>query len=58
MNKKLMWALVLMLAVVLLLLFNRDRVSVNLIFAELRMMGSLVYLGFAGAGVAIGLLLK
>jgi len=57
-NKKLMWALVLMLAVVLLLLFNRDRVSVNLIFAELRMMGSLVYLGFAGAGVAIGLLLK
>jgi len=53
-----MWALVLILAVVLLLLFNRDRVSVNLIFAELRMMGSLVYLGFAGAGVAIGLLLK
>lgn len=58
MTKQLMWALVIIAFVVLVLIFNRGDVDVNLIVKEISALKSLVFLGFVVIGVAIGILLK
>ena len=58
MNKRVLWALGLIAASVVVLLFNRHNVSVNLLILDFKAMAALVFLGFIGLGVAIGLLLK
>lgn len=58
MTKKLMWALVLIAIVVVVLIFNRDDVSVNLLIRQIKALKALVFLAFVGIGVAIGVLLK
>jgi uncharacterized integral membrane protein len=58
MNKKMLYALILMGLTVLVLIFNRQDATVDLIFDELKAMSSLIYLGFTTIGVVIGVLLK
>jgi len=58
MNKRQAWALALIAALVVVLVMNRGDVKVNLILTAISPMKSLVFLGFTGVGVAIGMLLK
>ena len=58
MNKRVLWALVLIAATVVVLLFNLKTVTVNVLLTKVEAMAALVYLCFAGVGVVIGLLLK
>jgi len=58
MSKKLLYALLLMGVTVIVLIFNRGRVDVNLILGEVSFLKSLVFLAFTGVGVTIGVLLK
>jgi len=60
MNKRLVWALVILAVAVLVLIFNRGSVSVDLplVRSSISGMKSIVFLVFMGIGVAIGLLLK
>jgi len=58
MSKKLLWALVIMALSVIVLIFNRGSVSVDLLFAQVSALKSIVFLVFMGIGVAIGVLLK
>ena len=58
MSKKLLWALILIVLTVLVLLFNRGSVDVNLLIGKISAMKALVFLGFTGLGVVIGCLLK
>ncbi len=57
MNKKLLYALLLLGVVVITLLFNSGKVEVSLIFTEFHALKSLVFLGFTACGVVIGVLL-
>jgi uncharacterized integral membrane protein len=52
------YALILIAALVVIFLFNRGRVDVNLVAAQFSMMKSLAFLLFTGLGVLIGVLLK
>jgi len=58
MTKQVIWALVIIAVVVLVLIFNRGNVDVDLIVTKISALKSLVFLGFVGIGVAIGILLK
>ncbi|MDA0578047.1 MAG: hypothetical protein O3B24_08110 [Verrucomicrobia bacterium] len=58
MNKRVLWALILIAATMIVLLFNRQSASVDVLFTEIHAMAALIYLFFIGLGVAIGLLLK
>ena len=60
MNKKLIWALVLIGASVVVLLVNMKgmKIEVDLIVTEVRAARSMVFLAFTSIGVAVGLLLK
>jgi hypothetical protein len=58
MTKNVLIALVLIALSVIVLIFSRDRVEVNLVFMQIRAVASLVYLFFIAVGVAIGVLLK
>jgi hypothetical protein len=58
MSKKMIWALVLIAAVVIVLVISRGNAEVNLIFTKVKAAASLVYLAFTAVGVAIGLMLK
>ena len=58
MTKKLLWALILICLCVILIVLNRDSMSLNLLVTQVRTAESFVLLGFTAAGVAIGLLLK
>jgi hypothetical protein len=58
MNKKLLCALVLILLCVVVLIFNRGDVDVDLVFTSVDGLKSLVFLAFIAVGVAIGVLLK
>ncbi|MBM4144070.1 MAG: hypothetical protein FJ225_10840 [Lentisphaerae bacterium] len=60
MNRRIMSALIIIALAVLVLIFNRGSVTVNLPFIQGSISGmkSLVFLFFMGLGVAIGLLLK
>ncbi len=58
MDKKLMIALIILALSVIVLLFNKGRVDVNILFTTLSGMKSLVFLSFISIGVIIGVLLK
>lgn len=58
MNKRVMWALVLIALSVIVLIFNSQNVTVDILLKRISATGSLVYLFFIGVGVVIGLLLK
>jgi hypothetical protein len=58
MNKRVVWALVIIALAVIVLIFNRHSVNVNFIVREIKGMASLVYLFFIAVGVVIGVLLK
>ena len=58
MNKRVMWALVIIALSVIVLIFNRRDITVNFLVTKVSAIASLVYLFFIGVGVAIGLLLK
>ena len=58
MSKKVLYALLLIGLLMIILIFNRGRVDVNLLFGDVTALKSLVFLAFTGVGVAIGVLLK
>ena len=58
MSKKILWALVIMAVCVVLLIFNRGTVKVDLLVSQVEALKSLVFLIFLGVGVLVGLLLK
>ena len=58
MNKGLLCALVILALVVLVLLFQKGNVDVNLLFTKVDGLKSLVFLVFTGIGVTIGVLVK
>ena len=58
MSKKTIWALVLLGLTVIVIVFNRGRDSVDLVFMDISAMKSLVFLAFTSIGVVIGLLLS
>jgi len=58
MNKKLLYALILIVLAVIVLIFNRGRVRVDLLFTTVNALKSVVFLVFACIGVIIGVLLK
>ena len=58
MNKKMIWALVMLAFVVIVVVINRGSAEVDLLFTSVSGMKSCVYLAFTGWGVVIGLLLK
>ena len=58
MTKKLLVALLLIGLTVIILLFNRGSVSVELIVTSVSGIKSLVFLAFTAIGVVIGVLLK
>ena len=58
MNKRVIWALLLIVLLILVLIFNRDPVNVDLLAFDINPMKSLAFLGFAVWGVVIGLLIR
>lgn len=58
MQRKLIYALILIGAAAVVLILNRGSISVNLVFTQIKALTSLVFLGFIIIGVVIGLLLK
>jgi hypothetical protein len=58
MSKNVLIALILIALATIVLIFSRDRVTVSLVFTEVRAIASLVYLFFICLGVTIGVLLK
>ena len=58
MSKKLIYALVMIGLVVVLLLANTGRASLNVGFADFSIDKALLLFGFTGIGVVIGILLK
>lgn len=58
MSRNVLIALILIALATIVLIFSRDRVTVSLVFTEIRAVASLVYLFFIGLGVTIGVLLK
>ncbi len=58
MTKKLLIALILIGLTVIILLFNRGSVGVDLIVTSVSGIKSLVFLAFTAIGVVIGILLK
>lgn len=58
MTRNVLIALILIALSVVVLIFSRDMVTVNLVFAPIKAMASLVYLCFIALGVVIGVLLK
>lgn len=58
MSKGLIAALLLMGLTVVVLIFNRGDVKVDLIFTTVDFMKSIVFLVFMSIGIAIGVLLK
>ena len=57
MNKRLLYALLMLCVVVIVLLFNSGKVEVSLIVTDFHALKSLVFLAFTACGVAIGVLL-
>ena len=58
MPRKSIYALILIAVLVVVFLFNRGHVDVNLVVEEFSMMKSLAFLLFTSLGVLIGVLLK
>jgi len=58
MNKRVVWALLLIVILILVLIFNRGSVGVDLLAFEVSGMKALIFLAFTAWGVAIGLLIR
>ena len=58
MTKNVLIALILIVLSVLVMIFNTGSISLNLVFAVVRPVASLVYLSFMVLGVVVGVLLK
>ncbi len=58
MNKRMIWALLIIVISILILLFNRQEIEVNFLITEIKAMASLILLFFIAVGVVIGVLLK
>ncbi|MFC1498097.1 hypothetical protein ACFLS1_06475 [Verrucomicrobiota bacterium] len=59
MNKRLLYALILIALSVIILIFNtRGRVDINLILGTIEPIRAIAFLIFIGIGVLIGVLLK
>lgn len=58
MSKNVLIALLLIALSVIVMIFTKGDAPVNLLFAVIKPMASLVYLCFIGLGVTIGILLK
>lgn len=58
MNKKVLYALLIIALLVIVLIFNRGRVDINLLVGDVSPLKSMAFLTFTGIGVAIGFLLK
>jgi len=58
MSRRVAYALIILALSVIVLLFNRGTVSVDLLFTTVDAMKSLAFLAFIGVGVVIGVLLK
>lgn len=58
MNKRLMWALILICVTVIILLFNQDKAEINLLLTEIKTLKSLLFLAFTVIGVIIGFLVR
>ena len=58
MSKNHKWALVLIGLAVMVLIFNRGKVSVDLVVTTVNGIKALVFLGFIAFGVLIGVLFK
>jgi len=58
MNKKVLYALLIIALLVIVLIFNRGTVNINLLVGDVSPLKSLAFLAFTGIGVAIGFLLK
>jgi hypothetical protein len=58
MNKGLLFALIILALAVIVLLFQKGDVKVDLLFGQIEGLKSLVFLAFTGVGVAIGVLVK
>ena len=58
MNKKILYALIIIALSVIVLIFNRGHVEIDLLFATVNLLKSIAFLIFIGIGVLIGILLK
>ena len=58
MSKNILYALIIMAIAVVILIFNKGDVDVNLLITRVTGLKSIVFLVFMGVGVAIGVLLK
>jgi len=58
MKKGLMFALIILAVTVVVLLFQKGSVDVNLLFGSVDKLKSLVFLAFTAIGVIIGVLVK
>lgn len=58
MSKKLLYALIVIGLSVVVLIFNKGDVDINLVFWKISALKSLGFLGFISVGVLIGVLLK
>ncbi len=58
MSKKVLYALVIIALLVIVLIFNRGTVSINLLVDDVNFLKSMAFLMFTAIGVVIGVLLK
>jgi len=58
MSKKLLYALIIIALSVIVLIFNRGHVEIDLLVATITVLKSIAFLIFIGIGVLIGILLK
>ena len=58
MSKKLLSALVILALTIIVLIFNRGDVEINLLVGEVSPLKSIAFLAFLGVGVVVGVLLK
>ena len=58
MNKRVGWALAIIAALIIILIFNKGRMDINLIVTQVTLLKSLGLFLFTAVGVVIGLLLR
>jgi hypothetical protein len=58
MSKKIVWALIILAVCVVIFIFNRDVVKVDLLVKTIKTTEGLVLFIFTGLGILVGLLLK
>jgi len=58
MGKNVVWALVILTVCIILFIFNKGTVSLDLLFMKIEVLKSLLLFVFMGLGVVVGLLLR